>query len=57
MSNNVFMGTSGWSYAEWESVFYNKGEKKKLRAYSRVFSTVEIDSTFYRNPSRGMAFG
>ena len=57
MSSNVFLGTSGWSYREWEGVFYNKGEKSKLRAYSHVFKTVEIDSTFYRNPSKGTVMG
>ena len=55
--DNIFLGTSGWSYKEWEGVFYQKGEKRKLRAYSRVFSTVEIDSTFYRYPSKGMVMG
>lgn len=54
---NVFLGTSGWSYAEWEGKFYSKAEKRKLRAYSRVFHTVEIDSTFYRNPSKGTVMG
>jgi uncharacterized protein YecE (DUF72 family) len=54
---NIFLGTSGWSYREWEEVFYQKGEKRKLRAYSKVFSTVEIDSTFYRYPSKGMVMG
>jgi uncharacterized protein YecE (DUF72 family) len=54
---NIFLGTSGWSYKEWEEVFYQKGEKRKLRAYSRVFKTVEIDSTFYRYPSKGMVMG
>jgi len=58
MSNdNMFLGTSGWSYKEWEGVFYQKGEKRKLRAYSQVFKTAEIDSTFYRNPSKGMVIG
>ena len=56
-NDNVFLGTSGWSYKEWEEVFYQKGEKRKLRAYSRVFKTVEIDSTFYRYPSKGMVMG
>jgi uncharacterized protein YecE (DUF72 family) len=51
------LGTSGWSYKEWEEVFYQKGEKRKLRAYSRVFRTVEIDSTFYRYPSKGVVMG
>jgi len=54
---NIFLGTSGWSYGEWEGHFYQKGEKRKLRAYSRVFKTVEIDSTFYRYPSKGMVMG
>jgi uncharacterized protein YecE (DUF72 family) len=53
----VFLGTSGWSYKEWEGIFYQKGEKRKLRAYSEVFKTAEIDSTFYRNPSKGMVMG
>ena len=54
---NILLGTSGWSYREWEGVFYRKSEKRKLRAYSRVFKTVEIDSTFYRYPSKGMVMG
>jgi uncharacterized protein YecE (DUF72 family) len=54
---NVFLGTSGWSYKEWEGSFYEKGEKRKLRAYSRVFKTAEIDSSFYRIPSKGTVMG
>lgn len=54
---NILLGTSGWSYREWEGIFYQKGEKRKLRAYSRVFKTVEINSTFYRYPSKGMVMG
>jgi uncharacterized protein YecE (DUF72 family) len=54
---NIFLGTSGWSYKEWEEVFYQKGEKRKLHAYSQVFKTAEIDSTFYRYPSRGTVMG
>ena len=54
---NIFLGTSGWSYKEWEEVFYLKGEKRKLRAYSHVFKTAEIDSTFYRYPSKGTVMG
>jgi uncharacterized protein YecE (DUF72 family) len=52
------LGTSGWSYKEWEGNFYQKGiGESKLRAYSRVFKTAEIDSTFYRNPSKGTVMG
>ncbi len=55
--SNTHLGTSGWSYEEWEGPFYRKGEKRKLRAYSSIFKTVEIDSTFYRNPSKGTVMG
>ena len=55
---NIFLGTCGWSYKEWEGVFYQKKSiESKLRAYSRVFKTAEIDSTFYRNPSKGVVMG
>ncbi|UCE96330.1 MAG: DUF72 domain-containing protein [Candidatus Bathyarchaeota archaeon] len=54
---NILLGTSGWSYKEWEGSFYMKGEKHKLRAYSRVFQTVEIDSTWYRFPSKQTVMG
>jgi uncharacterized protein YecE (DUF72 family) len=54
---DVRLGTSGWSYKEWEGPFYPKGEKKKLSYYSRFFDTVEIDSTFYAYPSKGMVLG
>ena len=54
---NIFLGTCGWSYKEWEGSFYDKGEKNKLRAYSSVFGTAEIDSTFYRYPSKGTVMG
>jgi uncharacterized protein YecE (DUF72 family) len=55
--SNIHLGTSGWSYNEWEGPFYQKGEKRKLRSYSHVFKTVEIDSTYYRNPSKGTVMG
>jgi len=32
-------------------------EKSPLRAYCKVFRTVEIDSTFYRYPSKGTVMG
>jgi uncharacterized protein YecE (DUF72 family) len=54
---NILLGTSGWSYTEWEGNFYQKHEKRKLRAYSSVFRTAEIDSSFYRVPSKGVVMG
>jgi uncharacterized protein YecE (DUF72 family) len=55
--SNVLLGTSGWSYKEWIGPFYSKEDKSMLRAYAKVFETVEIDSTFYRYPSKGMVMG
>jgi uncharacterized protein YecE (DUF72 family) len=57
IESNILLGTSGWSYKEWEGTFYKKGEKTKLRAYSQVFKTAEIDSTWYRYPSKGTVMG
>jgi uncharacterized protein YecE (DUF72 family) len=56
-SGKVLLGTSGWSYKEWIGPFYTKMDKSMLRAYTRVFNSVEIDSTFYRYPSKGTVMG
>jgi len=55
--DKVLLGTSGWSYKEWIGPFYTEMDKSMLRAYTRVFRTVEIDSTFYRYPSKGTVMG
>ena len=56
-SGQILLGTSGWSLKEWEGVFYEKGEERKLRVYTGIFKTAEIDSTFYRNPTKGTVMG
>ena len=56
-SDKIFLATSGWSYKGWIGPFYTKKDKSMLRAYAKVFRTVEIDSTFYRYPSKGTAMG
>jgi len=48
----IKIGTSGWSYKDWEGVFYPAGEDRKLAYYSRYFTTVEVDSSFYAYPSK-----
>jgi len=53
----LLIGTSGWSYKEWEKIFYPDSKTPKLSYYSKIFETAEIDSTFYANPTRGMVFG
>jgi len=48
----ALIGCSGWSYDDWVGRFYPSDLAKKkgewLSYYSRFFSTVEINSTFYR---------
>lgn len=55
--DNVLLGTSGWSYKEWIGPFYGRKEKSMLRAYGRVFATAEINTTFYRYPTKKMVMG
>ena len=50
-------GCSGWDYQEWIGPVYRNASESKLRAYSRIFDTAEINSTFYRAPSPGMVLG
>lgn len=53
----IRLGCSGWDYDEWRGPFYRRRTGSKLGAYSRVFDTVEINSTFYRAPTPGMVLG
>ncbi len=48
----LHLGTSGWSYKDWVSVFYPEGTAARdyLAHYTRSFGVVEIDSTFYGIP-------
>ena len=52
MTEQVYLGTFGWSYSFWKDSFYPKKSSSKdfLVYYSRQFNTVEVDSTFYRIP-------
>jgi uncharacterized protein YecE (DUF72 family) len=54
---NVFLGCSGWSYDEWVGYLYETKRESKLKTYSSIFGTAEIDSTFYAMPSKGLVFG
>jgi uncharacterized protein YecE (DUF72 family) len=54
---DLLIGTSGWSYNEWSGVFYPSSSANKLSYYSKVFETVEIDSTFYAYPTKGLVLG
>jgi len=56
----VYIGTSGWSYPKgegtWRGHFYPPGRINELEYYSQFFSTVEINSSFYRPPNPGYAY-
>jgi uncharacterized protein YecE (DUF72 family) len=53
----TFLGTSGWSYDDWVGPIYPNRSTPKLKYYSSIFRTVEIDSTFYAYPKKEMAEG
>jgi uncharacterized protein YecE (DUF72 family) len=46
----IRIGTSGWSYAHWRGVLYERGTKDLLGRYIREFDTVELNASFYRWP-------
>lgn len=48
----VRIGTSGWSYDHWEPQLYPNGlpARERLASYAAVFSTVELNSSFYHWP-------
>jgi uncharacterized protein YecE (DUF72 family) len=49
-----FVGTSGFSYKEWKGSFYpaKLPTKEMLAFYAERFSTVEMNNTHYRFPTR-----
>ena len=55
----IWIGCSGWSYADWEGPFYPEGmaSGEYLEWYADRFPIVEVDSTFYRVPSKAMVKG
>ncbi|MDP2767575.1 MAG: DUF72 domain-containing protein [Candidatus Methanoperedens sp.] len=53
----IRLGCSGWDYRDWVDIFYESGYESKLQAYSRIFNTAEINSTFYSYPAQGIVLG
>ena len=53
------IGTSGWSYDDWEGHVYPRtvDASDRLRFYAQRFATVEIDSTYYRDPAPAVVKG
>jgi len=53
-AHQYYIGPAGWSYKDWEGIVYppNKGKNfSKLQYISQFFTTVEINSSFYKPPS------
>jgi len=50
----IYIGTSGWHYKHWLGNFYPTGfpASKMLTHYIQHFSTVELNNTFYKLPSK-----
>jgi uncharacterized protein YecE (DUF72 family) len=48
----IWIGTSGWSYDHWHPELYPHGlpARDRLARYAEVFSTAELNSSFYRWP-------
>jgi uncharacterized protein YecE (DUF72 family) len=55
----VRIGCSGWNYPHWREVVYPKGlaQRRWLEHYATLFDTVEVNTTFYRLPSRSSVAG
>ena len=53
------VGTSGFSYDEWEGSFYPEDlpTKERLSYYATRLTTVEINNTFYRTPKASVIDG
>jgi uncharacterized protein YecE (DUF72 family) len=56
MAASIYIGTSGYSYADWVGPFYPVGTKAHdfLRIYSSHFRMVELNFSYYRQPEASM---
>src|SRR5688572_8940733 len=59
MGMRLYVGTSGYSYAEWKGSFYPEDlpAKQMLRYYAQQLQTVEINYTFRRIPKTSVLEG
>jgi uncharacterized protein YecE (DUF72 family) len=63
LARDIKIGTAGYSYPGsppkgWYGAFYPEKKSKQfdeLKYYSQIFNTCEINNTFYRPPSAGVA--
>jgi uncharacterized protein YecE (DUF72 family) len=54
LPSNLYVGTQSWSCKDWLGVFYPERTKPAdfITEYAKHYSAVEVDSTFYRIPSK-----
>ena len=53
--SKLYIGTSGWSYPDWEGTVYPRGKRiDQLRFIAQYFNAVELNNTFYRPPTAKM---
>jgi len=54
MAAELRIGTSGWLYRHWRELFYpaKLPTREQLPFYAAEFDTVELNNSFYRQPSR-----
>jgi len=54
VAGDIRIGCSGWSYPHWKRVFYPEKlpARDQLAYYAQHFSTVELNNSFYRQPTR-----
>ena len=50
-TSQIRIGTAGWSYKDWEGIFYPPGMQHRkqhpLEILARCFDMVEINTSFY----------
>ena len=54
MAGEIRIGCSGWSYPHWRTIFYPEKlpAREQFAYYARHFNTVELNNSFYRQPTR-----
>ena len=54
MAGDVRIGCSGWSYPHWRTIFYPEKlpAREQFAYYARHLNTVELNNSFYRQPTR-----
>jgi uncharacterized protein YecE (DUF72 family) len=59
MDAELRIGCSSWTSDAWWGRVYPKGlpDGERLSLYARLFDTVEVDTTYYRSPSRALVSG